>query len=52
MDPALMGIVIIACCFAAGTFSSSTKRRTGDNSTARSNPLVRIFCSNRKEDKK
>lgn len=34
MEPALMGAIIIACCFAAGVFSDSPKKRD-DHGSAR-----------------
>lgn len=35
MEPALMGAIIIACCFAAGVFSDSPKKRDDHGSARR-----------------
>lgn len=32
MDPALMGAIIIACCFAAGVFETGRKKKTSAES--------------------
>lgn len=32
MDPALMGAIIIACCFAAGVFETGRKKKTSEKS--------------------
>ena len=34
MDAALMGAIIIACCFAAGVFETGKRKKDRNNSTA------------------
>ncbi|WP_276867407.1 hypothetical protein [Enorma massiliensis] len=47
MDPALMGAIIIACCFAAGVFETGRKKNT---SSKRSHRNLHVDAKEARDD--
>ena len=49
MDPALMGAIIIACCFAAGVFETGRKKNT---SSKRSHRNLHVDAKEDRDDQR